>query len=121
MPETQLSPERQPSSERLVPEMSTIGPVVDDVIDIAREQLKRPIKVRLRTWEDREFEVHVKHWYPAGSGTRYGYEAIVRYHSDEEVIKGFLTEKDTIDDEREVLLETELGHIPDPVRRKNEG
>jgi len=101
--------------------MSTIGPVVDEVIDIARHQLERPIKVRLRTWEDREFEVHVKHWYPAGSGNRYGYEAIVRYHSDQEVIKGFLTEKDTIDDEREVLLERELGHIPDPVTRKNEG
>jgi hypothetical protein len=118
MPETQLSPERQPSSERIVPEMSTIGPVVDEVIDVAREQLERPISVRIWTWEDREFKVRVKHWSAPGVNTRYGYETAIQYHSKREVIEGFLVEEDTHTDDREVLLKTELGTLADPVHQK---
>ncbi|MFC7078069.1 hypothetical protein [Haloarcula halophila] len=100
--------------------MELISPVVEQVIEIAREQLERPIKVRLWTWEDGEFQVRVKHWYPAGSENRYGYEAVIQYHSRSEEVEGVLVEEDTIDDEKERLLKQTVAHIPDPVPRKNE-
>ena len=122
MPETQLSPERQPSSERIVPKMSTIGPVVDEVIDVAREQLERPISVRIWTWEDREFKVRVKHWDPTGARNGYGYETVIQYHSDRETIEGFLVEEPVRDTnsetDTEVLLKMDVGRIPNPVNKK---
>ena len=118
MSQPHFSPEQQPSNQRQIPSIEAIGPVVDEVIDIARRELKHPIKVRLWTWEDREFKVRVKHWYPAGANNQYGYEAIIQYHSDREVVEGFFAERDTETDELEVLLETEFGRIPDPVEKK---
>jgi hypothetical protein len=100
--------------------METIGPVVDEVIDIAREHLKQPISVKIWTWEDGTFKVHAKHWYPAGVTTRYGHRSVIQYHSDREVVKGYLLEKDTETDDESLLLEAKLDEINDPVPRKNE-
>jgi hypothetical protein len=118
MPETQLSPERQPSSERQIPSIAGIGSVIDRVIDIGRQELPAPRSVHIETWEDQEFEVRVTHWSAPGVTTRYGYETIIQYHSDRETVRGVLIEEDTETDEREALLKMELGTIPDPVTEK---
>jgi len=119
MSQQHLSPEQQPSSQRQIPSIEAIGPVVDEVIDIARRELDVPRSVEIETWEDREFEVRVNHWYPAGSENRYGYDAVIHYHSDRETIRGVLFEEDTEADEREALLKMDWGHISDPVPEKN--
>lgn len=118
MPQPQLSPEQQPSNQRQIPSMETIGPVVDEVIDIARRELDAPRSVEIETWEDREFLVRIKHWSAPGVNTRYGYETAIQYHSDRETVEAFLIEEDTHTDERERLLKTELGTISDPVDEK---
>ena len=120
MSKTHPSPERRLPNEQIVPSMATIGPVVDEVVSIAQQHLKRPISVKTWTWEDGTFKVRAKHWYPAGTTTRYGHRSVIQYHSDREVVKGYLLEKDTETDEESLLLETKLDEIPDPVPRKNE-
>jgi len=99
--------------------METIAPVVDEVLDIAREQLKRPLTVKLWTWEDGGFKIHVEHGYGKSRGTRYHHETVIRYHSRYEVVKAFLLEDDLETGDERVLIEEELTEIPDPVPRKN--
>lgn len=118
MPETQLPPERQPSSERQIPSIAEISQVIDRVIDIGRQELSAPRSVHVETWEDQEFEVRVTHWSAPGITTRYGYESIIQYHSDRETVRGVLIEEDTETDEREALFQMEFEHIPDPVTEK---
>ncbi|MFC7078338.1 hypothetical protein [Haloarcula halophila] len=119
MSKTHPYPERQLPEDQIVPSMETIGPVVDQVVAIARQQLKRPISVHIETWEDQEFEVRVTHWSAPGVNTRYGYESIIQYHSDRETIRGVLIEEDTETDEREALLQMDFNPIRDPVAAKN--
>ncbi|EMA14664.1 hypothetical protein [Haloarcula amylolytica] len=118
MSQPHLSPEQQPSDQRQIPSIETIGPVVDEVIDIARQELDAPRSVKIKTWEDREFLVRVKHGSAPGVNTRYGYETAIQYHSDRETVEAFLIEEDTHTDEAERLLKMELGTIPDPVPEK---
>ncbi|MDS0223495.1 hypothetical protein NDI54_19325 [Haloarcula sp. S1AR25-5A] len=118
MSQPHFSPEQQLSDERQIPSIETIGPVVDEVIDIARRELDAPRSVEIETWEDREFLVRIIHWSAPGVNTRYGYETAIQYHSDRETVEAFLIEEDTHTDERERLLKTELETIPDPVGEK---
>ncbi|WP_175055190.1 MULTISPECIES: hypothetical protein [unclassified Haloarcula] len=118
MSQPQLSPEQQPSNQRQIPSIEAIGPVVDEVIDIARRELDAPRSVKIKTWEDREFLVRVKHSTAPGVNTRYGYETAIQYHSDRETVEAFLIEEDTHTDESERLLKMEIGTIPDPVDEK---
>jgi len=119
MPETPLPPERQLPADRIVPSMETIAPVVDEVLDIAREQLERPLTVKLWTWEDGGFKIRVEHGYPVPTGTRYSHDTAIQYHSRYEVVKAFLLEDDLETGDERVLIEEKLAEIPDPVPRKN--
>ena len=120
MSKTHPYPERQLPDDQIVPSMETIGPVVDQVVAIAREQLERPITVKLWTWEDGGFKVRIKHGYGKGIGTRYHHETAIQYHSRREVVEGFLVEEDLETGDEQVLLKEELAEISDPVPRKDE-
>lgn len=111
-------PERQLPADRTVPSLETIAPVFDEVMDIARAQLERPLSVRLWTWEDGEFKIRVKHGYGGGREMRLDHEAAIQYHSRREVVEGFLVEEDTKTGEEKLLLKEELAQIPDPVPKK---
>ena len=125
---SRVSPERQhqqqdettadSDSDRDVPQIADIAQVFDEVIDIARDQLKHPISVKIQTWQDGEYQIRVRHSQGKPHRYRYELESAIQYHSDREDVEAFLVEKDQHGDDDEVLIEDVIGHIPDPLAKK---
>jgi len=103
--------------DRDVPYFQEIASVLDEVINIARDQLEHPISAEVETWEDGEFKITVDH--AEGGGGRYYWRSVVRYHNDQEVVEGFYLREDREGDDGELLHKEELKTIPDPLANNN--
>ena len=109
-------PDRDPNRD--VPYLQEIAPVLDEVVDIAREHLEHPISVDIKTWQDGEYKIRVRHTEPTAD--RFRRESVVQYHSKREDVEAKVARLDTEGDSGELLTEDTLGTIRDPLQKKRE-
>lgn len=95
-----MPPDYPEPSVRDVPDLETVAPYYDHLLELARELLDGPISTRIKTWEDGEFEIRAFHGYgPHPQRPRTTFHHVLRYHSgDDEIVAALLAvDIDTVD------------------------
>jgi len=83
----------------LVP-LADVVPAYEALESLADERLDGPVKSRIRTWEDGEFEIRITHGYgPHRHRPEVSYHHVLRYHSgDDETVEALLeVDLDTVE------------------------